>query len=60
MKLRFFAVVVGFFTLVPFNHPVHAQQSAAQSAPQQDSSYIDEEGTAYITRIVPVPQTISP
>ena len=29
------------------------------STPQQVSSYIDAQGTAYITRIVPVPQTIS-
>lgn len=60
MKRRFCAVVVGLFTLIPFNHRVLAQQSTAQSARQEDSSYIDEEGTAYITRIVPVPQTISP
>jgi epsilon-lactone hydrolase len=41
-----------------FTHPVLAQ-SLAQSARQQVSSYIDAQGTAYITRIVPVPQTIS-
>ena len=60
MKLRFCALFLGFFTLIGFTQPVLAQQSAAQSAPREDSSYIDEEGTAYITRIVPVPQTISP
>ncbi len=60
MKLRFCTIFVGFFTFIPFNHPVLAQQSAAQSVPREDSSYIDEEGTAYITRIVPVPQTTSP
>jgi acetyl esterase/lipase len=60
MKHRFCAVFVGLFTLIAFTQPVLAQQSAAQSLPREDSSYIDEEGTAYITRIVSVPQTISP
>ena len=32
----------------------------AQTIPQNDSSYIDADGTAHITRIVPVPATISP
>lgn len=36
-----------------------AQQMPA-SAPQSDSSYIDQNGTAHVTRVVPVPQTISP
>ncbi len=35
-------------------------QTGAQSAPQADTSYIDENGTAHITRVIPVPQTISP
>jgi epsilon-lactone hydrolase len=35
-------------------------QTGAQSAPQADSSYIDENGTAHVTRVVPVPQTVSP
>lgn len=33
----------------------------AQAAPPQtDTSFIDAEGTAHITRVIPVPQTISP
>jgi len=36
-----------------------AQQMPA-SAPATDSSYIDQNGTAHITRVVPVPKTISP
>lgn len=35
----------------------NAQQS---SPPQTDASFIDEHGTAHVTRVVPVPQTISP
>ena len=45
---------------------VQAQQPAAPpptteaQAPTRDTSYIDAQGTAHITRIVPVPKTISP
>jgi epsilon-lactone hydrolase len=35
-------------------------QTTAQTAPQADSSYIDPSGTAHITRVIPVPKTISP
>ncbi len=37
-------------------------QGEAQLAtpPQTDSSFIDEHGTAHVTRVVPVPKTISP
>ena len=35
-------------------------QSPSQSAPQNNSSYIDSEGTAHVTRVVPVPTTVSP
>jgi acetyl esterase/lipase len=40
-----------------------AQQPApttAATAPNSDSSYIDAQGTAHVTRIIPVPETISP
>jgi acetyl esterase/lipase len=40
-----------------------AQQPApttAATAPNSDTSYIDAQGTAHVTRIVPVPETISP
>ena len=40
-----------------------AQQPAptiAADAPQRDTSYIDENGTAHVTRVVPVPTTLSP
>lgn len=33
--------------------------SAPKSIPQTDSSYIDAQGTAHITRVVPVPKTVS-
>ena len=34
--------------------------TAESSAPTRDTSYIDQEGTAYVTRIVPVPPDLSP
>jgi len=35
-------------------------QQIPASAPSSDSSYIDKNGTAHVTRVVPVPDTISP
>jgi epsilon-lactone hydrolase len=35
-------------------------QSGSQTVPQNNSSFIDTEGTAHITRVVPVPTTVSP
>ncbi|MGB7191616.1 MAG: alpha/beta hydrolase fold domain-containing protein, partial [Acidobacteriaceae bacterium] len=35
-----------------------AQQ--ARTGPQQDSSVIDAQGTAHVTRVVPLPQSLSP
>lgn len=34
--------------------------TTAAEAPNRDTSYIDANGTAHVTRVVPVPQTISP
>jgi len=45
-------------------HAIAAQEPAPQpttaaQAPNRDTSYIDAQGTAHVTRVVPVPQTIS-
>ena len=40
--------------------PIAFAQTTAQTAPQSDTSYIDSNGTAHITRVIPVPTTISP
>lgn len=37
-----------------------ARQSGSTSGPQTDTSYIDADGTAHVTRVVPLPGTISP
>ncbi len=36
----------------------YAQEKA--SVPQTNSSFIDASGTAHVTRVVPVPKTVSP
>lgn len=36
------------------------RQNGSRSGPQTDSSFIDSEGTAHVTRVVPVPTTVSP
>ncbi len=36
------------------------EPTTASQAPNSDASYIDPQGTAHITRVVPVPATISP
>lgn len=35
-------------------------QTTAADAPQKNASYIDAQGTAHVSRVVPVPKTISP
>ena len=37
-----------------------AQETPSSNAPQTNSSYIDADGTAHVTRVVPVPKTVSP
>jgi monoterpene epsilon-lactone hydrolase len=36
------------------------QPTTAAQAPNRDSSYIDAQGTAHVTRVVPVPAALSP
>jgi acetyl esterase/lipase len=36
------------------------QPTTAAEAPSRDTSYIDAQGTAHVTRVVPLPDTISP
>ncbi len=56
MRLRLYVITAAL--LAP---PIlFAQQVPARSSEPAVTSHIDEHGTAYITRIVPVPETISP
>lgn len=36
------------------------QPTTAADAPHRDTSFIDENGTAHVTRVVPVPENLSP
>jgi acetyl esterase/lipase len=36
------------------------QPTTAATAPTRDTSYIDAQGTAHITRVIPIPQDLSP
>lgn len=47
------------FTVAFLVQLVHAQQTTTPVPERRVSSYIDENGTAYIMRVVDVPQTIS-
>lgn len=38
----------------------YAQQAGTSTGPQTDTSAIDAQGAAHITRVVPVPETLSP
>jgi acetyl esterase/lipase len=39
---------------------IAAQQTGTQTGPETDTSVIDAQGTAHVTRVVPVPETLSP
>ena len=39
---------------------LHAQEKQGQAAPTTDTTTIDPDGTAHITRVLPVPRTLSP
>jgi epsilon-lactone hydrolase len=45
--------------ILAVSYSAPAQDRTQRDIPQQDSSYIDADGTAHVTRIVPVPDTIS-
>jgi epsilon-lactone hydrolase len=58
MRLHLCALTLGLGTLAACSNGRVAQQ-AGPSAPTGDSSYIDAQGTAHITRVIPLPKTVS-
>jgi acetyl esterase/lipase len=40
--------------------PAPLKPTTAAEAPSRDTSYIDEKGTAHVTRVVPIPENLSP
>jgi len=59
MKFRVCILTLSLGTLTACSNNRMAQQ-ADPSVPQGDSNYIDAQGTAHITRVIPLPKTISP
>ena len=59
MKFGFSVCAITLGALSAVTQPGLSQQPAS-SIPQADSSFIDPQGTAHITRIVPLPKTVSP
>ena len=56
---RHFGFVLLFSSAVAMAQQTAAHPTTAAEAPNRDTSYIDANGTAHVTRVVPVPQTIS-
>ena len=52
-------ILVAAMIAVASSHTCRAQQ-AGEPIPQADTSVIDAQGTAHVTRVVPIPKTISP
>ena len=48
------------FSIVFFTFKLVANAQQAAPPPQTDTATIDPDGTAHVTRVVPVPETISP
>ena len=47
-------------SLLIAQQPAQPTATRAADAPSRDTSYIDANGTAHVTRVVPVPQTVTP
>jgi hypothetical protein len=59
MKIRIYAIALNIGALTAWSGLALTQQ-APQTPPRTGSNTLDEKGTAYITRVVPLPQTVSP
>jgi epsilon-lactone hydrolase len=60
MNSRMWRSVVGFLPALPFLFSVGAQAQERPTVPVNDSASFDSNGTAQITRVVPIPTTVSP
>jgi monoterpene epsilon-lactone hydrolase len=50
--------VISIWSLIAFV-PAFAQQQGSNPEPQPDTTVVDPSGTAHITRVVPIPDTVS-
>ena len=60
MKKHSLFAAISFVVFLLASPIAISAQTTAATAPTKDSSYIDSQGTAHVTRIVPIPQTVSP
>jgi monoterpene epsilon-lactone hydrolase len=59
-RCLFFTICLSFFAAVMLAAQEPAPKSTtAAEAPNRDTSFIDEHGTAHVTRVVPVPENLS-
>jgi monoterpene epsilon-lactone hydrolase len=60
MKIRRIEMAAGALLIALASTLLQAQARTTQPIPDRDTSLMSPDGTAHITRVVPVPQTISP
>jgi acetyl esterase/lipase len=58
--IQFAAICLFFGSYMGAAQQLTPEPTTASQAPNSDTSYIDPQGTAHVTRVVPVPATISP
>jgi acetyl esterase/lipase len=60
LKTRHFGIALILSSSLALAQEAAPKPTNAADAPKRDTSYIDANGTAHVTRVVPVPQTVSP
>ena len=58
--LRSTLLLLGLATTLAAQQPATPEPTTAATAATRDTSYIDENGTAHITRVIPIPDDLSP
>ena len=60
LTVRHFGIAIMLSSSLAIAQQSIQQPTTAAEAPNRDTSYIDANGKAHVTRVVPVPQTVSP
>jgi epsilon-lactone hydrolase len=60
MKMLPAAFLLAAVATLSAQQPTAPKPTTAAEAPNRDASYIDAQGTAHVTRVVPVPEDLSP
>jgi epsilon-lactone hydrolase len=60
MKMLPAAFLLAAVATLTAQQPTAPKPTSAAEAPNRDASYIDAQGTAHVTRVVPVPEDLSP